>query len=106
LVSTANLALFNIPPASAALSPTLSGTVFEATASGPAAIAGAYVVVGWGDQPVSYTFTDANGRYLLCRVPPEVNGLGAGASGFRWSTIYLNLHAGRDAVVDIEMKRP
>jgi hypothetical protein len=62
LVSINNLSLFNAAVASSDRSPTLSGTVFGRTPEGRVPIPSAYVVVGWWDTPVAYTWTDAAGR--------------------------------------------
>jgi hypothetical protein len=48
----------------------ISGVVLEKTDAGTQPAAGAYVAYEWfEDISAAYTFSDAAGRYLLCRVP-------------------------------------
>ena len=50
--------------------PTLSGVVFETTPEGRRPVAGALVGLGGDNDPwLAGVTTDADGRYLFCRLP-------------------------------------
>ena len=84
-------------------SPILSGVVFETTSEGRRPVPGARLFLGGDFDPVIATTTsNADGRYLLCRLPVGVSTyLDAAKSGY--ASTNLPLHIQRDAVVDIEM---
>jgi carboxypeptidase family protein len=105
LVSIDNLSLLNATAASPDRSPTLSGTVFERTPAGRVPIPRAYVVVGWWDTPVAYTWSDPAGHYLLCRVPPVVDAVGVGTADYVWGHADINFRKATDQVLDIELTR-
>jgi hypothetical protein len=73
MVSKAVLSTTGVPDSYPITSIFVSGTIFETTADGPRAVAGALVALG--DEPsLSYstTLSDTLGRYVLCTAPPGV----------------------------------
>lgn len=84
-------------------SPILSGVVFETTSEGRRPVPGARIFLGGDIDPVIATTTsNADGRYLLCRLPVGVSTyVDAAKSGYASTNLPLQIQG--DAVVDIEM---
>jgi hypothetical protein len=85
-------------------SPTLSGVVFEETASGRRPLMGARVLysINRAGGIDAHTRTDANGRYQFCRVPRGAGKVGAGDCNdaiMGESPVEVN----GDTVVDIDL---
>jgi hypothetical protein len=95
-------------PLGAPATRTISGVVFEVVDDGERAIEGVWV--GWdtgetvNDQQVvaAWTFTDANGRYLLCGLPETPLTLTAYEANFR-QPVRTHVAVGSDALFDIEL---
>jgi Carboxypeptidase regulatory-like domain len=103
LTSIANLSAAR--PLSAPGSRTVSGVVFEDTATGKQPVEGASV--GWeglSDTTLAETRSDAAGRYLLCGLPLGRTSLFAVKQGYS-SVSVAPVEAGTDAVVDIVITR-
>jgi hypothetical protein len=50
----------------------VTGQVYENTPEGRTGVAGAVISLEWlPDAPFLYVFTDANGHYTACGIPPE-----------------------------------
>jgi hypothetical protein len=84
---------------------TVSGTVFEMTATGRQPVENAWV--GLDDTSngfVAETRSDAAGRYLLCGMPEvRLTGLHAGKAGYNVGV--FSVDPGSHAVVDVEITR-
>ncbi len=104
LTSLANLSAAR--PQSSPGSRTISGAVFESTATGRPPVEGASV--GWEgllDAVLAETRSDAAGRYLLCGLPMgRFPGLFAQKQGYG-AVSYITVDPGSDANVDIEIAR-
>ncbi len=93
-----------------AVSPTLSGIVFETTVEGLLPIADADVFFYWqiNDLITATTRTDATGHYWLCRVPSGINEIEVSKPGYGLSGVTrmwpVNTTSA-DAVLDIELQR-
>ena len=86
-------------------SPILSGVVFETTVDGRHPIeymSVIYTIGGRGLHDV-YTFTDANGRYEFCRIPPGRGAIASGDCNDAMETIPIDVHG--DTVFDIDLTR-
>ena len=78
----------------------VSGVIFENTPTGKRPLPG--VDVDYEpvmDSPAARTFTDANGRYLLCGIPAD-NSADIGA-GFNGRAMYAMARPGQTTGVDI-----
>jgi hypothetical protein len=104
-----------VPRASVSSSPTsvprsspgfrqLSGVVYEVTAQGRRPVPDSFVdYEPINDFPAAITFTDAQGRFLLCGIPEVGNSWIAAAIGVgRFA--YVMVPPGPDASVDIEIR--
>jgi hypothetical protein len=104
LTSLANLSAAR--PQSSPGSRTISGAVFESTATGRPPVEDASV--GWEgllDAVLAETRSDAAGRYLLCGLPMgQFPGLFAQKQGYG-GVSYVTVDPGSDANVDIEIVR-
>jgi hypothetical protein len=104
LTSLANLSAAR--PQSSPGSRTISGAVFEATATSRPPVEGASV--GWEgllDTVLAETRSDAAGHYLLCGLPlGQFSGLFALKQGHS-NVSYVTVDPGRDVNVDIEIAR-
>jgi hypothetical protein len=114
LTSIANLS--SARPKSDPGSRTVSGIVFETTATGPRPVQGA--TVGWfaffdNGEGMARTFTDAAGFYLLCSLPKSriaghfdinIDGLYAAKEGYRPEVPVVEAGTG-DVVLNIELKK-
>jgi alkanesulfonate monooxygenase SsuD/methylene tetrahydromethanopterin reductase-like flavin-dependent oxidoreductase (luciferase family) len=105
--SVADLAALNVPIAATPPdSRTVSGTVFEMTATGRQPVENASVGLdhGMGNGWVAETRSDAAGRYLLCGMPEvRITGLLAGKAGYNFAV--FSVDPGSHAVVDVEITR-
>jgi hypothetical protein len=86
-------------------SPTVSGMVYESTADGrrlplPRTRV-LYSIGAWGGFDV-YTDTDANGRYLFCRIPKGTGAVGAGDCND--SVFFVPVQVNGDTVVDVDLR--
>lgn len=106
--SVADLAALNVP--SAATPPdsrTVSGTVFEVTATGRRPVENAWVGLddgSWNGFFVAETRSDAAGRYLLCGMPDvRITPLLAGKDGYKVAD--FSADPGSHTVVDVELTR-
>lgn len=106
--SVADLAALNVP--SAATPPdsrTVSGTVFEMTATGKQPVENAWVGLDDGTRNgflVAETRSDRAGRYLLCGMPEvRITPLLAGKDGYNVAD--FSADPGSHAVVDVEITR-
>jgi hypothetical protein len=92
---------------SPAVSPMISGFVYETTPQGRRPVRGVYVSVDalpYLEVYVATTQTDEMGRFVLCRVNAPV-GLVVSASGYQpWSQVWVP--GTSDMVLEIELKRP
>jgi hypothetical protein len=107
--SVADLAALNVPGAvTPPGSRTVSGTVFETTATGRQPLENAFVgleasLVADGFF-VAETRSDAAGRYLLCGMPEgRITPLIAAKSGY--TSAVFSVEPGLHAVVDVEITR-
>jgi hypothetical protein len=93
-------------PALALGSPTITGTVFETTPQGRAAIPGATVDFEWSvDLPTATTTTDSAGRYRLCGLPVDARAdLYASKLPFALTDSVVAI-AGKDLILDLELRR-
>jgi hypothetical protein len=85
-------------------SPTLSGTIYETTADGPRPLPHTrviYAINNWDGFDV-YTDTDADGRYIFCRIPRGNGRLGAGDcnDAVFWFPVEVN----GDTIVDADLQ--
>jgi len=110
LVNIAGGSGSSVGRSTAAVSPTLSGVVFETTAEGRRPIADAHVFFYWRINALitATTRTDATGHYWLCRIPAAINEIevskpGYGVAGV--TRIWPVNTTKDDAVLDIELKR-
>lgn len=103
LAATANVSAQK--PVAVPGSRSVSGVVFEVTATGRQPVEG--VSVGWEgllDTVLAETRSDAAGRYVLCGLPLErIVGVFASKPGYNLD--YVSVAAGTDAVVDIQVTR-
>jgi hypothetical protein len=78
----------------------VSGVIFETTSGGKRPVRGAHVdYEPVMDSPAAHTFTDANGRYLLCGIPANSSAdIGAGFNG---RAAYATAMPGQTTDVDI-----
>lgn len=92
-------------PALASGSPTLTGTVYETTASGRLPVAGAVVsYTWWWEAGTATTSTDAAGRYALCNLPFGTNqDLYVDKDGYDMIDQVITLSG--SSVLDLELKR-
>jgi Carboxypeptidase regulatory-like domain len=92
-----------VPPGLRAVSPTVSGVVFESTPEGRQPVAGARIVAErLLDLTMATTITDAAGRYLLCAIPQGSVGITAtGPGGFLAEAAVV---VTGDTVLDLEIK--
>ena len=110
LVNIASGSGSSVRRSTGAVSPTLSGIVFETTPEGPLPIADAEVFFYWkiNDLITATTRTDATGHYWLCRVPTGINEIEVSKPGYGLSgvtRIWPINTTSVDAVLDIELKR-
>ena len=87
---------------------TISGIVFETTEAGRRPIAGAWVgftVDPSGDVTGAETYSNGDGRYLLCGLPEDRLGLYALKDGYSRDNLWRDVDAGSDTTLDIELKR-
>ena len=97
----------NLPESLRSHLPTLTGTVYELTTSGPRPLANAWVTLdslgGLGNL-IADTLSGPDGRYLLCGVPsvPRLTVV-AGLTGYE--IYYSTGSLGGSASLDIEMRR-
>jgi hypothetical protein len=108
--SVADLAALNVPIAATPPdSRTVSGTVFEMTATGRQPVENAFVGLddtGTSNGFVAETRSDAAGRYLLCGMPEvRITGLFAGKWQDGYKTAVFSVDPGSHAVVDVELTR-
>ena len=87
LVSNELLAKHGIPSSLPIIEPTISGLVFERTASGVRPVAGAGVGIdftaGFGWAASAFTVSGPDGRFLLCNVTDVGFGIGISAAYIR-----------------------
>lgn len=97
----------NIPPQLAAMTPTLSGMVYETTAEGRQPVKDASIELdslhGLGNL-IATTLTDANGRYVLCAVP-QLSGLYLFASKPGFTPFETGTNLLGQTTLDIELRR-
>ena len=110
LVSNELLAKRGIPSSLPIIEPTISGLVFELTASGVKPVAGALVVIdftaGLGWAASATTVSGPDGRFLLCNVTDVGFGIGISASlspALRSDFMYLSSPFPK--IIDIEVTR-
>jgi len=85
-------------------SPTLSGMVYETTADGRRPLPHTRVLYSmndWNGFDV-YTDTDADGRYIFCRIPRGPGRLGAGDCDDAVFTLPVDVKG--DTVVDVDLR--
>jgi hypothetical protein len=82
----------------------ISGVVYEVTAQGRRPVPDSFVdYEPVSDSPAAITFTDAQGRFLLCGIPEAGDSLIGAAIGVgRFA--YVMVPPGPDATVDIEIR--
>lgn len=78
----------------------VSGVVFETTSAGRRPVPGVHVdYEPFMDSPAAHTFTDADGRYLLCGIPADkAADIGAGLNG---RAMYATARPGQTTGVDL-----
>jgi hypothetical protein len=82
----------------------ISGVVYELTADGRGMASNAFVdYEPLEDFPAATTYTDAQGRFLLCGIPQARNAT-IGASLGMGRVAYRSVPAGTDASIEIEIK--
>jgi hypothetical protein len=82
----------------------ISGVVYEVTAQGRRPVPDSFVdYEPISDVPAAITFTDAQGRFLLCGIPEAGNSL-IGASIGVGRFAYVTVPPGPDASIDIEIR--
>jgi len=104
LVSEASLSGASPSAPMAAVSPTLSGGVFETTPEGRQPVEGVEIEVDWlPDLVTATTRSDAAGRYLLCSLPTGFIDVFASKLGYELTDVAVQFNS--DTVLDLEMKR-
>jgi hypothetical protein len=81
----------------------ISGVVYQSAAEGREPVADASVDYEPSfDSPAAWTWTDAQGRFLLCGIPQTLTiTISAGSNG---RVAYLHVPAGGDATVEIDLQ--
>jgi hypothetical protein len=85
-------------------SPTVSGIVYESTADGRRPLPHTRVLFSIDESSGfdAYTDTDADGRYVLCRIPRGSGRLGAGDCND--AVFWLPVEVNGDTVVDTDLR--
>jgi hypothetical protein len=105
LVARGNVsASFDSVPPSAPGFRMISGIVYELLADGRRPVANAFVdFEPIPDSPAAITYTDAQGRFLLCGIPQAgTAAIGAAIGTGRYA--YQSVPAGPDASIEIEIR--
>jgi len=86
-------------------SPTVSGRVYETTASGPRPLPHTRILYSLDASAGydAYSETDAEGRYVLCRIPRGSGRLGAGDCNV--AVFWLPIDVNGDKVIDVDLRR-
>ena len=86
-------------------SPTVSGRVYETTASGPRPLPHTRILYSLDASAGydAYSETDAEGRYVLCRIPRGSGRLGAGDCND--AVFWLPIDVNGDKVIDVDLRR-
>src|SRR5262249_42081182 len=104
LVSAASLSGASASAPMAAVSPTLSGVVFESTPEGRRPVEGVDIEMDWEpDLLTATTRSDAAGRYLLCSLPTGYIGVSAFKPAYETTGVAVQFNG--DTVLDLEIKR-
>jgi hypothetical protein len=98
LVSRANVSA-SVPPSKPGFR-SVSGIIYETTPAGPRPAAGAFVdFEPIDDSPAAITYSDSEGRYLLCGIPENENAaVGTNVNG---KAAYTIARPGQTTGVDI-----
>ena len=93
----------SVPPSSPGFRQ-ISGVVYDVTVQGRRAVPDAFVdYEPIADSPAAVTFTDAQGRFLLCGIPEAGNSvIGASIGAGRFG--YVTVPPGTDASIDIDIR--